>query len=82
VAESSIRRGLTARVERAHDDVIADAQPADTVADLGNRAGHLVADDLRRIDAGVHRAVGNVEIGSADAAICDVEPHFPRTRCL
>ena len=48
VAEAAIGRRLAARVERAHDHRVADANPSTPLADLGNGARHLVPDHLRR----------------------------------
>ena len=57
-------------------------KPATSLPDLGDRARHLVADHLRGMHAGVHRTVGDVEVGPADAAVGDVEPHFVGARLL
>ena len=54
------------------------SRPATLRADLGDGARHLVADHLRSTDAPVHVPVGDVEVGAADAAVGDVEPHLAR----
>jgi hypothetical protein len=76
VAVPLVGRRLGAGIERPHDDQVAHSESLDSRADLGDDAGHLVTDDLRRADALVHRAVRDVEVGAAHAAVRDVDPHL------
>src|SRR5581483_434167 len=78
VAVTPVRRDLTGRVERSDDDRVADVEALDALPDGGDGAGHLVADHLRRPHAVIHRSVGDVEVGAADAAVGDVEAHLAR----
>ena len=80
VAHALVGGRLAARVERPHDDVLADREAVDARAELGNRPRHLVPDDLRHPHAVVHVAVRDVEIRAADAAEPDVEPDLARPR--
>ena len=82
VAVSPVGRRLGARIERPDDDRVAGTEPLDPRADLGDRPRHLVANDLRRPHPSVHRAMSDVQVGAADAAIRDVEPHLPGGRRL
>ena len=82
VAEPAIGGRLAARVERAHDNRVAGAKAGDSLADLGDRPRHLVADHLRGMHAGVHRPVRDVQVGPAHAAVGDVEAHLVGARLL
>ena len=55
-------------------------EPLDPGADLGDGARHLVPDHLRWAHASVHRAVRDVKIGAAHAAVRDLEPHLAVAR--
>jgi hypothetical protein len=71
---------LAARVERPDDYRLADLEPGDAWSELGHRAGHLVPDDLWRLHTVIHRPVGDVQVGAADATVGDVEAHLPVRR--
>ena len=78
MARALVRGRLATRVERSHDDGVADGEAIDARTDLGDRARHLVADHLRHAHAVIHVAVGDVDIGAADTAEGDVDPHLAR----
>ena len=80
VAQAAIGGRLAARVERPHDHLVAGLETLDSVTDLGDRPRHLVPDHLRWPHPRVHRAVRDVQIGAADAAVGDLEPHLSRSR--
>ena len=80
MAQAAIRRRLAARVERPHDHLVAGLEALDSVADLGNGPRHLVPDHLRRANARIHRAVRDVQVRAADAAVGDLQPHLSRSR--
>ena len=80
MAQAAIRRRLAARVERPHDHLVAGMEAFDSLADLGDRPRHLVPDHLRRANPRVHRPVRDVQVGAADAAVRDLQPHLSRSR--
>ena len=51
----------------------------DPVTDRGDRAAHLVADDGRDLDPGVHVAVEDVQVGAAEAGIGNLDLHLARS---
>ena len=80
MADALVGGRLATRVERPHDDVVADRIAVDARADLRDRARHLVPDDLRHPHPVVHMALCDVQIRAADAAEGDVEPNLARPR--
>ena len=42
--------------------------------------GHLVPDHLRRAHPRIHGPVRDVQVGAADAAVRDLQPHLSRSR--
>jgi len=79
VAEALVGRRLGAGVERANDDGVTDLVAVDARAELCDRARHLVTDHLRYANSVVHVTAGYVDVGTADAAECNVEPHLARS---
>ncbi len=78
MARALVRGRLATRVERSNHDGVADGEAVDARAELGDRARHLVSDHLRYAHAVIHVAVGDVDVGAADTAEGDVEPHLAR----
>jgi len=64
---------LAAWVEGADGDAVAWFPIFDIVADCFDHRAAFVADDLGKLDAVVHVAVEEMEVGSADAAVGDSE---------
>ncbi len=78
VAHALIGRCFAAGIERAYDHRVTNCVLVHARAELGNGAGHLVPDHLWRMYPVIHVTVRNMNVGAADAAVHDVEPHFAR----
>ncbi len=76
MAVTLVGRRFGAGIKGPHDNGVARGESFYTGADFADGAGHLVADHLRRSDAAIHRAVGDVKIGAADSTVGDIEPHL------
>ena len=76
MAEALVGGCLAARVERPHDDGVADLEAVHARPELGHCSRHLVPDHLRCADTVVHCAVRDVQVGPADPAVRDLEPHL------
>ena len=76
MAEPLVGGRLAARVQRPDDDGIPDREPIHAGSDLRHVPGHLVSDHLGHLHALVHRSVSDMQIGSADAAVGDVQADF------
>ena len=64
--------------QRHDGDGVADAPPLDAVADRGDRAAHLVAEHEGLLDAGVHVAVQDVQVGAAQSDVRNAQLHLAR----
>jgi len=70
-------RTVPARVER-HDRHRVPGRPVvDTRAERRNRARHLVSQDGGHANALIHRAVEDMQVGAADAAVRDLYLYLP-----
>ena len=79
MAETTISRRLLARVERPHDDVVPRTERGDAVSDFGDRPRHLVADHHRHRHSCIHLAARDVQVGTAQSAVRDLEPDLSWT---
>jgi hypothetical protein len=68
-------RTVTTPVQRHDGDWVAGLPAVNAVAEFGDSSGHFVADDAWRIDARVHIAVIDVQVGAADSGVRNVDPH-------
>ena len=66
---------LTAPVQGHDGDWVTGLPTVDAVAEFGDPSGHFVADDAWRIDARVHIAVIDMQVGAADSGVGNVDPH-------
>ncbi len=66
--------------ERHDGHAVADAPPAHALAERGDRAAHLVAEDEGGRDAGIHVAVQDVQIRAAQSRVGDGDLHLTGCR--
>src|ERR1043166_1988217 len=59
---------LVARIERTHGNAVAAREAVHARTDVHYGARHLMPENLRHMDAVIHRSMKDVEIGATDAA--------------
>src|SRR3982751_5724535 len=77
VAETLVGWRFASSIQGTHDDAVADVDSVYVRSDLRDRSRHFVADDLGNAHSVIHATVRNVDVRAADAAVGDVDAHFP-----
>ncbi len=72
-------RTIVAGIERHHRHRIAHRKAFDARPQRRHRAGHLVSQDLRQVNAPVHLAMIDMQVRSADSAVTHLDLHFARS---
>jgi hypothetical protein len=75
----SATTSLVAAEQRAREHALAVAEPLDALAQLEDGAGHLVADDARRLRRVRVEPHPRHHVGEVDARCGDVDPHLAGT---
>ena len=80
---TSVARGaLPTGIERTDGNMIARLEILNPVTHCANRAGNFVSEDLWNPHPVIHVPVEQMQVGSANSAVCDLELNLVRARQL
>ena len=75
-----VKSGRFTKSQGTNGNAIADRNRGDSGTDFGDRSGCLVANDLRFLNALIHRTVKNMDVRATDSTERDIESYFTRAR--